>query len=96
MAIAENDFDSLELVTLSYGNEGLNADLYVEADCQENGGDVDCTGQTVQVCAFYLKARVRVRSVRTFWYRWSRGRREHDTTKRYGTLRHLDSFFLLP
>eukprot|EP00903_Cladosiphon_okamuranus_P011141 g10515.t1 len=49
MAIPETDIDSLGLVTLSYGNQGLNEDLTVESECISNGGMVDCTGKTVQV-----------------------------------------------
>eukprot|EP00752_Nemacystus_decipiens_P003601 g3320.t1 len=49
MAIPENDIDSLGLVTLSYGNQGLNPDLVVESGCRSSNGTVDCTGETVQV-----------------------------------------------
>lgn len=52
MAIPETDIDSLGLVTLSYGNQGLNEDLKVESECISNGGMVDCTGETVQVWNF--------------------------------------------
>lgn len=50
MAIAETDIDSFGLVTLSYGNQGLNPDLVVESGCTSSNGTVDCTGKTVQVC----------------------------------------------
>lgn len=50
MAIAETDMDSLGLVTLSFGNQGLNPDLVVESGCISSNGTVDCTGETVQVC----------------------------------------------
>lgn len=49
MAIAETEIDSLELVTLSFGNQGLNPDLMVESQCLSNNGTVDCSGETVQV-----------------------------------------------
>lgn len=49
MATAETDVDSLRLVSLSYGNQGLNPSLMVESDCISSNGTVDCTGQTVQV-----------------------------------------------
>ncbi|CAM9234479.1 unnamed protein product, partial [Ectocarpus fasciculatus] len=49
MAISETDVDSLGLVALSYGNQGLNPDLVVESGCISSNGTVDCTGETVQV-----------------------------------------------
>lgn len=49
MAISETDMDSLGLVTVSYGNQGLNPDLVVESGCRSSNGTVDCTGETVQV-----------------------------------------------
>ena len=49
MAIPETDMDSLGLVTLSYGNQGLNPDLVVESGCLSSNGTVDCTGETVLV-----------------------------------------------
>lgn len=50
MSISETDLDSLGLVSLSYGNQGLNPDLVVESGCTTSNGTVDCTGETVQVC----------------------------------------------
>lgn len=52
MSIAETDVDSLRLVSLSYGNQGLNLDLVGEAGCSSSDGTVDCTGNTVQACGF--------------------------------------------
>lgn len=49
MAISDTDVDSLGLVALSYGNQGLNPDLVVESGCISSNGTVDCTGETVQV-----------------------------------------------
>lgn len=49
MAISETDVDSLGLVSISYGNQGLNPDLVVESGCISSNGTVDCTGETVQV-----------------------------------------------
>lgn len=49
MSISETDVDSLGLVSLSYGNQGLNPDLVVESACISSNGTVDCTGETVQV-----------------------------------------------
>lgn len=49
MAISETDVDSLGLVSLSYGNQGLNPDLVEESECLSSNGTVDCTGETVQV-----------------------------------------------
>lgn len=48
MAISETDVDSLGLVSLSYGNQGVNSDLVVESACISSNGTVDCTGETVQ------------------------------------------------
>lgn len=50
MAISETDLDSLGLLSISYGHQGLNPDLVVESGCLSSNGTVDCTGQTVQVC----------------------------------------------
>ncbi|CBJ32340.1 conserved unknown protein [Ectocarpus siliculosus] len=49
MAISETDVDSLGLVALSFGNQGLNPDLVVESGCISSNGTVDCTGETVKV-----------------------------------------------
>lgn len=61
MAISETDVDSLGLVALSYGNQGLNPALVVESGCISSNGTVDCTGETVQVCRalFVLNASTR-------------------------------------
>lgn len=48
MAISETDVDSLGLVSISYGNQGVNPDLVVESGCISGNGTVDCTGETVQ------------------------------------------------
>lgn len=49
MAMSETDVDSLGLVSLSYGNQGVNPDLVVENGCLSSNGTIDCTGETVQV-----------------------------------------------
>lgn len=56
MSISETDLDSLGLVSLSYGNQGLNPDLVVESGCTTSNGTVDCTGETVQVCVHVLRS----------------------------------------
>lgn len=53
MAVSETDVDSLGLVTISYGNQGLNPDLVVDNECLANNGTIDCTGQTVQVSSMH-------------------------------------------
>lgn len=69
MAISETDLDSLGLVSLSYGNQGINPDLVVESACITNNGTVDCTGETVQArvssCySYFHECRLPVRGVR--------------------------------
>lgn len=49
LATSKTDVDSLGLLTLSYGNQGLNPSLVVESECLARNGTVDCTGDTVQV-----------------------------------------------
>lgn len=49
MALSETDVDSLGLVRLSYGNQGVNPDLVVENGCLSSNGTIDCTGETVKV-----------------------------------------------
>lgn len=56
MSISETDLDSLGLVSLSYGNQGLNPDLVIDSGCISSNGTVDCTGETVQVCVCIINS----------------------------------------
>lgn len=55
--MSETDVDSLGLVSLSYGNQGVNPDLVVANGCLSGNGTIDCTGETVQVI-YYVNPHV--------------------------------------